>query len=136
MMDIRKVTDDFSVAPQIGADDLKEAAAQGFTLVINNRPDGEVPGQPPSSVMEQAARDAGLDYVAVPFVGMPTRDQVEAVAEAVAGAKGPVLAFCRSGTRCINVWSLGQALNGVRSKDELVRLGAAAGYDLTGALGV
>ena len=72
MADIRKVTPEFSVAPQIGPEDVPAAKAQGFVKLINNRPDGEVPGQPTSAEMEQAARAAGLDYVFIPFVGRPT----------------------------------------------------------------
>jgi uncharacterized protein (TIGR01244 family) len=134
MTDFRTVTDDFSVAPQIAIGDLAAAAAQGFTLVINNRPDGEAPDQPSAEQMAAAAKAAGLDYVHIPVRGGPTPDQVEAVQAAVAEAKGPVLAFCRSGTRSIVTWSLGQAQSGARSRDELVRLGADAGYDLSGVL--
>ncbi len=134
MADFRKVTDDFTVAPQIAPEDLAEAAARGFTLVINNRPDGEAPDQPTSAEMQAAAQAAGLDYVYVPVSGGPGPAQVEAVRNAVATAKGPVLAFCRSGTRSIVTWSLGQAASGARPRDELVRLGAAAGYDLLGVL--
>ena len=135
MADIRKVTEAFSVAPQLAPGDLAEAARAGFTLVINNRPDGEVPGQPTNAQMADAARAAGMDYVFVPVVGGPTLLQVEAVAEAVAAATGPVLAFCRSGTRSIVTWSIGQARAGA-PRDELARLGADAGYDLSGVLGV
>ena len=136
MADIRQVTKDFAVAPQIAPADMALAAGQGFVLVINNRPDGEAPDQPDSAQMEAAAKAAGLAYVHIPVRGGPTPDQVEAVADAVSGAKGPVLAFCRSGTRSINTWSLGQAASGARPRDELVRLGADAGYDLSGVLGV
>lgn len=134
MSDIRQVTEDFAVAPQISPDDMAEAAKMGFVLVINNRPDGEVPDQPDSAVMAAAAKAAGLAYVHIPVRGGPTPDQVEAVAEAVADAKGPVLAFCRSGTRSIVTWSLGQAASGARPRDELIKLGAGAGYDLSGVL--
>ncbi len=135
MADIRKVTDDFSVAPQIGLEDVATAAAMGFVKLINNRPDGEAPGQPTSAQMEAAARAAGLDYVHIPFAGRPSPDQAEAVRAAAAAANGPVLAFCRSGTRSITAWSLGQAQAGARPADELIALGAGAGYDLSGALG-
>ena len=136
MADIRQVTKDFAVAPQIAPADMALAAGQGFVLVINNRPDGEAPDQPDSAQMEAAAKAAGLAYVHIPVRGGPTPDQVEAVADAISGAKGPVLAFCRSGTRSINTGSLGQAASGARLRDELVRLGADAGYDLSGVLGV
>jgi uncharacterized protein (TIGR01244 family) len=134
MTEFRRVTDQLSVAPQIQLGDLAAAAAQGFRLVINNRPDGEDPSQPSSAEVEAAARAAGLDYVHIPVRGGPTPDQVAAERAVLAERPGPVLAFCRSGTRSINIWSLGEAAAGTRSRDELVRLGAEAGYDLSGVL--
>jgi uncharacterized protein (TIGR01244 family) len=134
MSEFRKVTDSFSVAPQIGLADLARAAEAGFTLVINNRPDGEVPDQPTSAEVEAAAKATGLDYAHIPVRGAPTPEQVAAERSVLAGAKGPVLAFCRSGTRSIVTWSLGEAGAGARSRDELVRLGQAAGYDLANVL--
>ena len=134
MADIRKVTPQFSVAPQIEVADVQAAKAQGFVKLINNRPDGEVPGQPTSAEMEAAARAAGLDYVHIPFVGRPTPEQADAVAREAESAGGPVLAFCRSGTRSITAWSLGQAQAGRRSPQELVELAAGAGYDLSAVL--
>lgn len=135
MTEFRRVTDDFSVSPQIAPDDMAAAAAQGFTLVINNRPDGEVPDQPTSAQMEAAARAAGMDYVHIPVTGSPDDDQITANRVAIEDADGPVLAFCRSGTRSIVTWSIGQALSGVRSRSELAALGRQAGYDLSGVLG-
>lgn len=133
MTQFRRVTDEISVSPQIAPGDLAEAAAQGFKLVINNRPDGEEPGQPTSAEMEAAAKAAGLEYVHIPVRGGPTPDQVEANYRAVESAGGPVLAFCRSGTRSIVTWSLGEFQADSRDRDELVALGAEAGYDLSGA---
>ena len=135
MSDFRRVTDDYSVAPQIAPEDLAVAKEQGFVLVINNRPDGEDPSQPPSAVMEAAAKAEGLDYLYNPVRGTPGPEQVEAQAEAIDKADGPVLAFCRSGTRSIVTWALGQKAAGVRDKAELVKLGAGAGYDLGPVLG-
>jgi len=132
MTEFRRVTDQFSVAPQIELGDLAKAAADGFRLVINNRPDGEDASQPSSAQMEAAARAAGLDYAFFPVRGGPTPDQVEAQHALVEAHAGPALAFCRSGTRSITIWSLGEALAGDRSGDELIRLAAAAGYDLAG----
>ncbi len=134
MADIRKVTQDFSVAPQLEPGDVAEVARQGFVRLINNRPDGEVPGQPSNAQMQAAAQAAGLDYVHIPFAGRPTPEQARATAEAADSANGPALAFCRSGTRSITAWSLGQAEAGKRSRQELIELGAGAGYDLAAAL--
>jgi uncharacterized protein (TIGR01244 family) len=98
-------------------------------LIINNRPDDEVEGQPKSADIEAAARAAGAEFIRIPIVGRPTPEQAMAQAEAVAGANGPVLAFCRSGTRSITAWALGEAARG-RDRSELVSLAAGAGYDL------
>lgn len=134
MTEFRRVTDALSVAPQIQIEDLARAAEAGFRLVINNRPDGEAPDQPPSDVFAEAARSAGLEYVHIPVVGGPTRDQAQAFREAAQAAGGPVLAFCRSGTRSINTWALGEALAGA-AREPLIAAGAGAGYDLRPLLG-
>ena len=135
MSQFRQVTDDFSVSPQIAPPDLTVAKAEGFALVINNRPDGESPDQPSSALMERHASAAGLAYLHIPVMGRPTDDQARAVRDAAAGAEGRVLAFCRSGTRSITAWALGQAAAGDRSRAQLIQLGADAGYDLSGSLG-
>ncbi len=132
MTEFRRVTDQLSVAPQIQLGDLAVAAAQGFRLVINNRPDGEDPSQPSSADVEAAARAAGLDYAYLPVRGSPTPDQVEAERAVLDAHEGPVLAFCRSGTRSIVTWSLGEAMAGSRTGEELIKLGSDAGYDLAG----
>jgi uncharacterized protein (TIGR01244 family) len=126
--DIRRVTDDFSVAPQLAPEDMAGLAGR-FALVINNRPDGEETGQPCGEDVAQAARAAGLAYAAIPVTGPPGAPEVEAMRRAVSEASGPVLAYCRTGTRCIVTWALGEALQG-RPSGELTRLGAEAGYDL------
>lgn len=135
MSDFRRVTDDLSVAPQISVADVAEAARQGFRTVIDNRPDGEEPGQPTEAEIAAAARAAGLAFVYLPVRGGPTPDQVAQAAEIFASAEKPILAYCRSGTRSIVTWSLSQAMTGARPRDELVNLGRDAGYDLSGVLG-
>lgn len=135
MTPFRRVTDQFSVSPQIAVSDVAAAAAAGFVLIINNRPDGEDPAQPDGAEIEAAARAAGLDYLAIPVRGGPDAAQVAAQGEAVAQAKGPVLAYCRSGTRSIVTWALSQADAGRLDRSSLIALGAEAGYDLSGVLG-
>jgi uncharacterized protein (TIGR01244 family) len=114
---------------------VAEAARQGFTTIINNRPDGEDPSQPASAEIEAAAHAAGLAYAHIPVRGGPGPAEVEAVKEVIDSAEGPVLAFCRSGTRSIVTWSIGQATSGAMSRGELTDLGRQAGYDLSGVLG-
>ncbi len=134
MADIRVVTTNFAVAPQLDPSDMADAADLGFRLVINNRPDGEAPGQPTAAEMKQAAEAAGLAYVHIPVRGGPDAAEVQAVREVVEATPGPVLAFCRSGARSIITWSIGQAQSGTPSQD-LIDLGREAGYDLSGVLG-
>lgn len=125
MADIRQVTEQFAVAPQLELDDFADAAALGFTHIINNRPDGEGPDQPTSAEAEAAAKAAGLTYAYAPFVGQPT---AEAVKAAIA-AKGKTLAYCRSGTRSVTAWAFAQANDGANA-DAIVQAAANAGYNL------
>lgn len=129
---IRKVDDSISVAPQISVDDVAAIKAAGFTAIVNNRPDEEESGQPAGDAIRAAAEAAGLTYAAIPIshAGF-SYPQIEAMADVLAAANGPVLAFCRSGTRSCNLWALAQAKNGADA-DALIAKGAGAGYNLEG----
>lgn len=127
MLQPRQLTDALSVAPQIEAADMAAAMGQGFRSVINNRPDGETPDQPSSAALEAAAREAGLTYRHIPVISGQLQDaQVRAFASALDTLPGPVLAFCRTGTRCASLWAL-QARGGAEAVLETAH---AAGYDL------
>lgn len=129
---IRTIDESISVSPQILPEDVAELAAAGFAAVINNRPDGEEPGQPGGAEIAAAAAAAGLAYTAIPVTHAGfSANQVEAMTAALAGAEGPVLAFCRSGTRSCNLWALAQASQG-GDPDALTAAAGAAGYDLSG----
>ena len=129
---IRTVDDSMSVAPQIEAADIAAIKAAGFVAVVNNRPDDEQEGQPAGETIRAAALAAGLTYAAIPVGGGGFgHPQVAAMVDVLEGADGPVLAFCRSGTRSCNLWALARARMG-DSPDELIAKGAGAGYDLEG----
>jgi len=130
MSDFREVTTTFWASPQITAADVAEAAALGFTLIVNNRPEGEAEDQTPGETIRATAQAAGMDYRAIPIApGGFTEDQVQAMAAALEQAQGPVLAYCRSGTRSTLLWSLAQALNG-RDAASIAADAAGAGYDV------
>lgn len=130
-MQIRQLSDRISVAPQIEPADLSRLAEAGFTTVIDNRPDVEIGVPLGSEVFADAARAAGLDFHYLPIVpGQMTADLVQDFAAVLDGAPGPVLAYCRSGTRSAHAWALGQA--GRMSAEEIIAAGARAGYDLSG----
>lgn len=130
MARFRKLSDDFYASPQVTPGEMSEAAAMGIALVVNNRPDGEAPDQPPGADIEAAARAAGMDYLAIP-VGSAgfSEPQVERLQQAMAGASGPVLGFCRSGTRSTLLWSLARARSG-EDPESIADAAAAVGYDV------
>lgn len=131
-MTLRRIDDTISVAPQIAPEDVPALAAAGFVAIVNNRPDDEDAGQPSGAAVQAAAEAAGLSYTAIPVTHAGfSGHQVEAMAAVLADAQGPVLAFCRSGTRSCNLWALAQASQG-GDPDTLIAKAAGAGYDLSG----
>lgn len=129
---IRRVDDTLSVAPQIAVEDIASIKAAGFVGVINNRPDGESEDQPPGAAIRDAALAAGLTYAAIPVTHAGfSFPQVEAMAHELEQAQGPILAFCRSGTRSCNLWALAKAKMGEHPA-VLVEKAEGAGYDLRG----
>ena len=117
------------VAGQIRPQEVAALAGEGVTMIVNNRPDGEEPGQPAGSEIEAAAREAGIGYRHIPVVSGFSAGQVEAMAAALEEADGKVLAFCKSGTRSTFLWALARAEAGDEA-EELAGKAAAAGYDL------
>jgi uncharacterized protein (TIGR01244 family) len=127
----RQLVEGVHVAPQISVDDVELAKAMGVSLIINNRPEMESPDQTPGAEIEAAASAAGIRYVAIPVTHAGfSEPQVQAMAKALESATGPVLAYCRSGTRSTLLWALAEASNGA-DPDELSATAAAAGYDLS-----
>ncbi len=130
MSDFRRVTDTFWASPQITLADVDEAAARGMVLIINNRPEGEAEDQVPGAEIAQAAAAAGVEYRAIPITHAGfSEQQVRDMCDAIDGAGGPVLAYCRSGTRSTLLWSLAQAMNG-GDPAVIAAAAAGAGYDI------
>ena len=129
---IRFVDDAISVSPQIRPEDVPAIKAAGFAAIVNNRPDAEEAGQPAGDDLRAAAEAAGLGYRAIPVTHAGfSFPQVEAMREAMAAAGGPVLAYCRSGTRSCNLWALAAVAEGADA-DAVTRKAADAGYDVAG----
>ncbi|WP_158968348.1 bifunctional protein tyrosine phosphatase family protein/NAD(P)/FAD-dependent oxidoreductase [Chachezhania sediminis] len=130
-MEIRSITSDLSVSPQIAAGDIAALKDRGFRAIICNRPDGEGADQPSVEEIETAAREAGLEVRYVPVTAGMVRDEdTAAFADALQALPGPVLAYCRTGTRSATLWSLMQA-NQLPLSEILART-KAAGYDMNG----
>jgi len=132
---VKKVSDKLHVGSQPTAGDIGRAKDQGIAAIINNRPDGEEAGQPAAAEVRRAAEAAGLGYTHLPVVsGRIDETQVRAFQKAVAEARGPVLAHCRSGTRSLTLHVLGEVLDGRMEKDEVIPFGQRLGFDLSGAV--
>lgn len=125
---MRRLDDGMFVDGQIRPEEVPELTAQGITMIVNNRPDGEEAGQPAGAEIEAAAEAAGIAYRSIP-ISQLTPEAIEATRQAFDEADGPILAFCKSGTRSTYVWALARSLSGADG-DTLVGQAADAGYDL------
>lgn len=130
MSDFRRIDDNVLASPQITVGDVAEAKALGVTLIVNNRPDGEAEDQTPGRDIEAAAKAAGMGYVAIPVshAGFGP-GQVEAMRAALDASEGPVLAYCRSGTRSTLLWALAEAKAG-KNPTVIASKAAGGGYDI------
>jgi uncharacterized protein (TIGR01244 family) len=128
-----RIDGDVYVAPQLRPEDFAAARDAGVRTVVNNRPDGEAADQIPSAEAERLAREAGLGYLHIPVAsgGGLTREAVDAFAEALGERPGPLLAYCRSGTRSTHLWALAAASRGADPAG-VVEAAARAGYDVAG----
>jgi uncharacterized protein (TIGR01244 family) len=106
-MKITEITPDYSVSGQIAVADVPEIAERGFNAIMCNRPDGEDAGQTEVDEIRAEAERLGLAFAFVPVVsGQISPDNVQDFSQALADLPRPVLAYCRSGGRCQNLWML------------------------------
>ena len=133
MPDLRPLSPLVSAGGQLRPEDMQTLSDEGFSSIINNRPDDEEHGQPASDELQLAARAAGLAYLHAAVRGLPDDQVIAAVAErlkATTVAEGRTAMFCRSGMRSAATWALAQRRNGVEA--EVLRQAAAdAGFNLS-----
>ncbi len=130
-MDARKITDEVYVAPQITPKDVAQIAKAGFRAVICNRPDGEAADQPTFDEIQTEAEKHGLQVAYLPIVSGQVRDEdATAFGATLTALPGPVLAYCRTGTRSTTLWSLSQADR--MPVADILAATKAAGYDMNG----
>jgi uncharacterized protein (TIGR01244 family) len=125
---LKRLSEQVRVGPQLSVEDIAALAKEGVKVVINNRPDGESPDQPPNAALAAAAEQAGIAYRHIPIAGgAVTPEAVKAMAEAL--GQGEAVAFCRSGMRSTMLWALAQA--GSRTAEEIIEAAREAGYDVS-----
>ncbi|MGJ8624087.1 MAG: TIGR01244 family sulfur transferase [Yoonia sp.] len=130
-MDIKPLSPTFAVSPQIGVEDIPAIADAGYTTIICNRPDEEIPPSHQAAAIGAAAKAAGLAFIVNPVTHQGlVMDMITGQKASMEAADGPILAYCASGTRSSIVWSFTQA--GEMPTQDIIAATTAAGYDLGG----
>ena len=125
-----QIEEGFNVFPQLTHGIVADLAKAGFKTIINNRPDGERGNYPSSVDMEALAKQHGMDYFFIPVNTMAlSMDTVQAFAEALKNAEGPIAAYCASGYRSALMWAFANA--GRLSADEIISACAAQGHNFS-----
>ncbi len=120
-----------TAAGALTRDNIEALAAAGTKVIVNNRPDGEDPGQITADEARGVCATHGIAYHHIPFVAATlTRADVDAFATVLKGADGPLVAHCRSGTRSTMIWALTRLSEGA-DPEALVALGARNGVDIS-----
>lgn len=135
-MQIKPVNAQFAVSGQIQPADVAQIKAGGFQAIVCNRPNGESWGQPAFDAVADVAREAGVAVVYLPIIagGMSEADIAD-FERTLAEMPAPVLAYCRSGTRCITLWACAQVRGGA-ALDDVLQQARQAGYDLSPMAGI
>jgi sulfide:quinone oxidoreductase len=96
-----------SAAGALDRDDIEALARTGVRTIVNNRPDGEDPGQLPAAEARTLAEAHGVAYHHIPITAATlSRADVDAFAAVLDTAEQPVVVHCRSGTRSTLLWAL------------------------------
>jgi len=130
-MDIKRISSFLSVSSQIYPVHMERIASLGFRTIINNRPDGEVEDQPPAHDLAAEAARNGLVFINQPVIsGKVTASDAADFAAELKRARGPVLAFCRSGLRCTTLWAFNEARH--MDTDAILSFASSIGFELKG----
>ena len=128
-MNSYKLTETLAVAGQISTAVVEDIAAAGYKVLLNNRPDGEENGQPTSAEIAVAAEAAGLEYHHMPVTAIDfPGDRLDEMADLFDDEERPVFAFCRTGTRCTNLWIVSRQ---PEERGEAVARAQGIGFDLS-----
>jgi sulfide:quinone oxidoreductase len=108
-MRVLEVAPDVFVSGQLFEHEIRAAAKQGVKTIVNNRPDGEAPGQPPSRDLQRVAEELGMTYVYFPVIsGRLTPEDVKGFRKLSDEFERPALIFCRTGARSMMLWQLAE----------------------------
>lgn len=111
MIEFKKISDAFSVAPQIHPRDVKTLAASGFKSIVVNRPDCEDAGQPSFAEVQAAAQNVGMHAIHIPIVpGQNFEKEALDYKEILINLPRPILGYCRTGARATALWNIASSI--------------------------
>lgn len=130
-MNIKQLSPTHAVSDQITPEEVPAIAEAGFSVIVCNRPDAEVPDYLQAAALRSAAEAAGLEFIDNPVDGRAmSLENIKTQKRHLGSQDRPVLAYCASGTRSAAMWGLASA--GLLPTDEILEATAAAGYRLDG----
>lgn len=133
-MPITAISEKLSVSLQPSIEDIQALRDRGFRTLINNRPDHEDPAEPGSEAEQQVAKHCELSYAFIPVTAETmTEADVRAFQRAIDRSEGPVFAHCKTGTRSLSLYLIGEVLDGRMSADEVVEFGRSRGFNTASA---
>lgn len=133
-MPITAISEKLSVSPQPSVEDIQSLRDRGFKTLINNRPGNEDPAQPGTQAEGQEGTRCGLSYAFIPVTASTiTEADVRAFQRALDESEGPVFAHCKTGTRSLSLYLIGEVLDGRMSANDVVEFGRSRGFDTSGA---
>lgn len=119
MSDVKKVSDDLSVAGQISAEELKKLAIEGFKSVLNLR-DPDETGFFHNE--QQQAEIVGLEYANVPLNPKEPNQQLTAKAILeIDHLPKPILIHCAGGARAAGIALIADAIQAGLTYEEIVQ---------------
>src|SRR5690606_20040952 len=134
VMSFTAISQKLSVSEQPNIRGIRLFHDHGFRTLINNRPDNEEASQPSSAAERQEAERCDLAYAFIPVTNDTiTEADVRAFQRVLEQAQAPVVAHCKTGMRSLNLYLIGEALDGRMSAEEVVEFGSSRGFDTTSA---
>ena len=125
---MKKVSDNFYVSSQIGEEDLISFKNEGFSLIVCNRPNGEEENQTDFELIHKRCKSIGLTFINLPMIPGDLQSELIFETKKILDTNQKTLAYCRTGTRCINLWACANVFK--EKVDETIKMASRAGYDL------
>jgi len=125
---MKKVSDNYYVSSQISEEDLVSFKNEGFSLIVCNRPNGEEENQTDFELIRKQCESIGLTFMNLPMVPGDLQSELIFETKKILDTNQKTLAYCRTGTRCINLWACANVFK--EEVDETIKMASRAGYDL------